>query len=522
MGVRCSVTQLPVQTMELLGFQIRAPEVATVVRWLLRVVLVAFLAWLVKGRQEQEPEDEQVEEDEPDRWERQGAPRGGQLRNNYDRTAYRQNPRRRDEYPQRDVRQRRPVNSESVDFDAVINKMSKPKQMWEVTKTGKAPQILKRDNSTDFADSSPKEAGQRKDVGPPERIMKEPKRPKDEDRSKMLNGHSRPVTWITWNRDGNLLFTCGKDKKVCVWSFPDAECLGSYEGHSGAVWACSVTADSSWLVTGGADQNVIVWEARASRELSRIELPGVCRFVEWASSGSSDGGERFATVHNKFGKNPAALTVYRFDGEVIEQKLRIDGIPGSATQVRWGRDDNFLVSCHDNGELIFWRADTGTEVHRLQVHEAPISKIDFSADRLLVATASTDKKVKVWDLGEEGSDAKLIYEAETDRPLNAVAFGPLTRASVIGTGHDRPGCCAVIVGGGQDIRDVALTGGTSEEFNTLLFRVGATHLEADGSVKGHFGPVHTLACTADGSAMASGSEDGYVRLHMFSDTGSSK
>jgi len=501
----------------LLGIEFKAPEVATVVRWLLRVVLVFFLAWLVKGRAEPQEEEEDEDEAEASQRQRQPQARAGQRQPQYN--AARQPPRR-DPYAQqqqqRDLRQRRPVNSESVDFDAVINKMSKPKTMWEIKKEGTAPQIVKG--------SDPIES-------PPARSREPPKKESGQSnhdrgtsqatallKKSMLQGHTRPVTWITWNKDGNLLFTCGKDKTVCVWSFPDGECLGEYEGHAGAVWSCSVTTDSSWLVSGGADQNVIVWEARASRELARVELPGVCRFVEWASAGSSTEW-RFVTVHNKFASHPPALTVFRFNGEAIEQQLRIEGLPGASTQVRWGLRDELLASAHENGELIFWRADTGAEVSRLQAHDKPVSKVDFSTDRLLIATASWDMKVKVWDLGESGSDAKLLFEAKADRPLNAVSLGPLTRAMAIGAESQRPKTCSVIAGGGQDIRDVALTKGTSDEFDTLLFRLGADNaLESDGATKGHFGPVHTLAFREDGAAMASGSEDGCVRLHVFDES----
>ncbi|KAJ2298209.1 translation initiation factor eIF3 subunit, partial [Coemansia sp. RSA 2706] len=36
-----------------------------------------------------------------------------------------------------------------------------------------------------------------------------------------------------------------------------------------------------------------------------------------------------------------------------------------------------------------------------------------------------------------------------------------------------------------------------------------------GTVKGHFGPINTLAVQPDGKGFASGGEDGYVRLHHF-------
>ena len=39
--------------------------------------------------------------------------------------------------------------------------------------------------------------------------------------------------------------------------------------------------------------------------------------------------------------------------------------------------------------------------------------------------------------------------------------------------------------------------------------------EEFGRVKGHFGPVNTLAFHPDGRSFVSGSEDGYIRLHHF-------
>jgi translation initiation factor 3 subunit I len=39
-----------------------------------------------------------------------------------------------------------------------------------------------------------------------------------------------------------------------------------------------------------------------------------------------------------------------------------------------------------------------------------------------------------------------------------------------------------------------------------------------GRVKGHFGPINSLAIHPDGTGFASGGEDGYIRLHHFDDS----
>ncbi|CAE7892656.1 unnamed protein product, partial [Symbiodinium sp. KB8] len=283
-------------------------------------------------------------------------------------------------------------------------------------------------------------------------------------------------------------------------------------------------ADVQWLVTCGADRLVIVWEAHTSRELARVELPGVVRCVEWAGAApgvnASDVSERFVTAHNRFGAHPPALTVWRFDGKSIQELRVISKLPSAALQVRWGRANYFIASAHDSGELIFWRADTGAEVKRLKAHDAGISKFDFNDDRELVATVSHDMSVCIWDIGK-GTEWRMLYKAQTDRPLNAVALGPLSQKQALGAPSERPGCICVVAAGGQDVRDVARSSSATEQFGTLLFRLGAAEklpsdLKADGVTnKGHFGPVHTLAFAGNGSAIASGSEDGFVRVHIF-------
>ena len=56
----------------------------------------------------------------------------------------------------------------------------------------------------------------------------------------LLKGHSRPLTRVKFNRDGDLLFTCGKDHKPNVWYAENGERLGTYNGHNGSVYDCDV------------------------------------------------------------------------------------------------------------------------------------------------------------------------------------------------------------------------------------------------------------------------------------------
>ena len=62
-----------------------------------------------------------------------------------------------------------------------------------------------------------------------------------------MKGHERPLTFLKYNRDGDLLFSCAKDHNPTVWFADNGERLGTYRGHNGAVWCCDVSSKSSPL-----------------------------------------------------------------------------------------------------------------------------------------------------------------------------------------------------------------------------------------------------------------------------------
>ena len=60
----------------------------------------------------------------------------------------------------------------------------------------------------------------------------------------LLKGHERSITCVQFNHAGDLLFTASKDGTPMVWRTANGERLGTYNGHSGAIWSLAVSEDS--------------------------------------------------------------------------------------------------------------------------------------------------------------------------------------------------------------------------------------------------------------------------------------
>lgn len=312
----------------------------------------------------------------------------------------------------------------------------------------------------------------------------------------LLKGHERPLTQVKYNREGDLLVSCAKNLYPCLWYAEDGKRVGTYEGHNGAVWTCEISLDSSRLITSSADQTVRFWDLPTGKELHQIKVNEPCR-----ACALSVGEKQLAFTTDSFMGVPPQIHIYDVDltasgGAPLAgdaPRLTIDCPKGRVTRVGWTESNKVLLTSHDGGFLRRWDAATGEMLQEAQVHEDAIQDMQFAPDGSYVITASLDKTARLVDV----LTLEVLKEYKTGRFVQSAATSPLMD-------H-------VLLGGGQDASQVTTTSAKAGGFEARFFH--RVYGEEVGSVRGHFGPINSVAFAPDGRSFVTGGEDGYVRVH---------
>ncbi|KAK3906737.1 WD40-repeat-containing domain protein [Staphylotrichum tortipilum] len=313
----------------------------------------------------------------------------------------------------------------------------------------------------------------------------------------LLAGHERALTQIRYNPDGDLIFSVSKDQQICVWMAHNGERLGTYRGHQGAIWTIDVDPTSTILASGSADNTIRLWDIKTGKCLKTWDFPTAVKRVEF----NEDGTKLLGVTEKRMGH---LGTIVVFDVKIDvdaeqtdEKELTIVCEESKATVAGWSYLSKYIIAGHEDGSVSQYDGKTGDLIYNIPIHELnqQITDLQWSQDRTYFITASKDKTARLIS----AKDLEILKTYTADTPLNSAVITPKKEF--------------VILGGGQAAMDVTTTAARQGKFEARFYH--KIFEDEIGRVRGHFGPLNTVAADPTGKGYASGGEDGYVRVHAF-------
>lgn len=311
----------------------------------------------------------------------------------------------------------------------------------------------------------------------------------------MLHGHERAITKIKYNREGDLIFSASKDKNPNVWWSLNGERLGTFNGHNGSIWCIDVNWDTTKFISGSGDNTLRIWDVQTGKEIGQLPTNSSVRTCQFSYSANT-------AVYSTDKALGHQCEMFIVDTKNVDSGMSQDDailrVPINGPRISsilWGALDETIITGHEDGEINIWDSRTGKKLNSTKGHKSQINDMQMNKDGTMFVTASKDHSAKLFD----SESLVHLKTYKTERPVNSATISPIYE-------H-------VVLGGGQDAMDVTTTSARQGKFDARFFHL--VFEEEFARLKGHFGPINSLAFHPNGKSFSSGGEDGYVRINSF-------
>ena len=298
-----------------------------------------------------------------------------------------------------------------------------------------------------------------------------------------LEGHRGRVLSVAFGPRGNLVATASTDGTARIWRVSTGALTAPLVGHRNLVLDVAFSPDGNWVVTSSADGTARTWTTEDGHP--RATLVGhrdPVRSASFSPRGDEvltvggdgtarvwDGGTtpELAPVANAVGKlagNPARV-VSTPDGEITaraagktivldtpEGNVVLRGHDDRVNALAVSPDGTLLASASRDHDLRLWELPSGRLRSVLKGHFGSVADVRFSPDgRWLVSAGPIT--AGLWPI--DGSDGVTLLNGPTSR-LRAAAFTPDGRGVVTreADGTARRWTCD-ICGGAEELRGEA-------------------------------------------------------------------
>jgi len=250
-----------------------------------------------------------------------------------------------------------------------------------------------------------------------------------------LYGHSDGVMSVALSENGNIVATGSQDNTIRIWNSRKGHCIDILEGHSSSIWALKFGPISGNLFSASSDGKLIKWDLESKTKSviwSAKGLTGINKFT-------IDNSEHrlFAVLQNK-----EAIALELNENSLTHKKLK--GHEGYIRDICLSPNGKIVATSSEDKTIRLWCTDSSSCLAVLIGHEDEVNSIAFSPDSNMIASCSGgmsithDRTVRLWNcekLDEQFGEQIGVF-GEHDRRVSCLDFHP-TKMIVASGSTDR-------------------------------------------------------------------------------------